>query len=250
MMPQVVPRSWKDDFALAAAMRQEDILYREKIARADALARERTEEVRVRQKRREQEAAAIEAALAPPERVAAFRVQIDRYDTKTVEALMDNREAMDAVRERIAQMLAKGHVLPDGRRVFKTMDGQKVFDEHGKELAAEVIDPQAIDDRKPRWETLRDARTEFDQLAAERQGLHDYQTRLDAVREYVDKDDLTERDLDRMKDDLAATMPDRVRHKLPADDPAAAKTRANATPPDLDSLVVRTGLAPAAPGPG
>lgn len=41
-MPVQLPRSWKEDFALAAAMRREDIRHREKLAQIEAQARTRT----------------------------------------------------------------------------------------------------------------------------------------------------------------------------------------------------------------
>ncbi len=132
MMQVVIPRSWKEEFALAAAVKREDILHREKMARFEAVSRQRIDEARIKQKQREQDLAALEAAFAPPARIVEFRQQIYTYDTKTVEALMDNQEAMERVSKTLDDMLGKAQVLPDGRRVFKTTDGQNVFDEHGK----------------------------------------------------------------------------------------------------------------------
>lgn len=251
-MLEALPRSWKEEFALAAAIRREDILFREKIARADALARERTEEVRIRQLRKEKEAAALEAILAPPERIAAFRTRLDTYDAKTVEALMLNQEQMDTVRRAMDDMLQKAHVLPDGRRVFKTIDGQKVFDEHGTELAPEVVDPKRIDEKNPRWETFKGNLDQYEQLRTERRDLHDFQDRLDTTRERLDKGGVSERDMERMKEELASAMPDRVRRKLDADDPAALDRLGDPNPPvqDMEATLRRTGLAPAAAAAG
>ena len=251
-MPTSLTRSWKDEFALAAATRKEDILHREKIAIAEATSRQRIDAQVIQQKRREQERAAIEAALAPPQRIAVFTARLDTYDAKTVEALMDNEKAIDAVRNRLDEMLGKAHVLPDGRRVFKTADGTKVFDEHGRPLSNEMIDPHVIDDTRPKWEAFKAAGQERDRLAEERRGLFDYQKKLDTARERADGGQLTEHELTTMQDDVSASMPDRVRSKLAADDPAANRTapdRAQA-PADMDSLMTRTGLGPVAPGPG
>lgn len=200
---------------LAAELKRDEILLREKIARAEANERERTAEARMQQKRREKEEEAMIASfLAPPERIVEFRAKLDRYDTATVNALIENSDALDRVRERLGVMLKQAHTLPDGRRVFKTIDGRQVFDEHGHELSPEVIDPARIDEKKPKWETFSAANDELAQLNRERQQLLDYQSRLDKSRERIDRKEITNGDLDRLERDLQSSMPDAVRQKL------------------------------------
>lgn len=144
-MEAVLPRSWKEQFALAAAMREEDILHRETMARVETRQRTMRETERVNEQKREREFyEAMTGLLASDRQITAFRVKLDRYDEKTVEALMENRVALEEVQKRLDDMLGKAHVLPDGRRVFKTQDGTRVFDETGLELKADVIDPNAI----------------------------------------------------------------------------------------------------------
>lgn len=152
--------------------------------------------------------------------------------------------------ERIDGILGTAHTLPDGRRVFKTGDGSKVFDEHGREVAPETLDPKAIDGQRPKWETFRDAKLEDVRLTTERQDLLVYQGKLDRTRDGLDKGGLSERDLERMQNDLASAMPDRVRRKLDADDPAAPARQTDTPLPvkDMDAAMRKTGLAPATPG--
>lgn len=244
-MEAVLPRSWKEEFAQAAAVRREDLLYREKQIRFETKEREKREEEQKDEKEKDQENFA--AALAPLQEVAEFRVQLDDYDTKTVESLMDNREALEAIHHKINDMLDEAEVLPDGRRVFKTKDGTRVFDEHGEELSAKVIDPSAIDDKKPRWETFKAVTDERVRLTEERQQLLDYQSKLDEARDRLDKGDITQKELNRIKTDLSATMPDAVREKLDLEKPKTDAT-VNASPPampdELDSLMRKTGFAP------
>lgn len=252
-MEKVIPRSWKEEFALAAELRLEEIRQREKIARFEAMERERTAQVRIEQKRREEQAVAMfEAAFASPAAVTEFRVQLDRYDTATVEALMDNGEALPLIRERINGMLRQAHTLPDGRRVFKTLDGQRVFDEHGQELSLETVDPNRIADEKPRWETYKGAKDEGDRLTAEREQLLDYQTRLDKARERLDKGELTQKEFVQLKGDLSAAMPEAVRRKLDASEPPSPAVESNPArmPDNMDALLRQSGLGPAAPAPG
>ena len=154
---------------------------------------------------------ALETALAPPEKIAAFTVKLDRYDTATVHALMDNERDLRDVREKIDTMLMKAHVLPDGRRVFKTEDGKRVFDELGVELKAEEIAPESIGDDKPKWEMFFGSRKEERRLVEERKDLVDYQDKLDQARERTKDPKLTEGELSALDKEFGESMPDRVR---------------------------------------
>lgn len=89
---------------------------------------------------------------APPERIEAFETQLTEFDIAVVKALMQNQEAMDAVLARIELLLARAHVLPDGRRVFRTEDGTQVFDEFGELVSPEIIEPDEISATAPTWE--------------------------------------------------------------------------------------------------
>src|SRR5690606_14630576 len=68
-------------------------------------------------------------------RIREFEMSLDRHDAATVEALMENERELVEVRERIAERLERAFVLPDGRHVFKSEDGTRVFDEYGVEVA-------------------------------------------------------------------------------------------------------------------
>lgn len=54
---------------------------------------------------------------------------------------MQNGRALERVQEDLRIMVDKAYVLPDGRRVFKTEDGMRVFDEHGEEIKGFDPDP-------------------------------------------------------------------------------------------------------------
>ena len=154
---------------------------------------------------------ALQGALAPPQKIAEFTVKLDRYDTATVQALMDNERDVLAVREKFDAMMLKAHVLPDGRRVFKTEDGTRVFDEFGAQLKPEEIDPVSIDNAKPRWEALQAAHHEAKRLDTERNDLLDYQAKLDRARERTKDPKLTDDELSALDKELGESMPERVR---------------------------------------
>lgn len=144
-----------------------------------------------------------------------FRVELDSYDTATIAALQENERNLMQARERLDELFAKAHVLPDGRRVFKTEDGLRVFDEHGQELSGTTIHPTEIDDKRPRWETARDAIDQYEALTQEREAILTYQQKLDEARERIDTGEISREEFDEMRDELKTAMPDAVRAQVP-----------------------------------
>lgn len=247
MMQVALRRSLLEAFEIAAALKRDDLLHREMMNTLHLKTRAARAEDRLREERFEREAAIVQAMFAPAEKVEAFRARLDLYDTASVEALMVNREALDAVHERLGIMLAKAHVLEDGRRVFKTIDGQKVVDEHGRELTTGTVDPQTIADTKPRWEHFKGALDERERLTKERETLIDYQGKLDQARARLDKGEITEGELKDMGERLKVDMPEAVRviqeRQSARNDAAPARdTAAPALPSDMDKLMRQTGL--------
>lgn len=208
----MIRHSWKGDFE-RATWNKLQAHHREIKRRRDE--RERVED-RVDG---EIGALAVSTVVATEAEIAAFRVKLDRYETATVEALIENDRQLTLVRERITDLLGRAHVLEDDRRVFKTEDGERVFDEHGDELSPEIVDPAAIADHRPTWETYSDALDRRDALEAERTELIEFQERLDEARERLDDEGLTTDDLDELGADLEAAMPAPIRSII---DPAKA----------------------------
>jgi len=182
--------------------------------------------------------------------VRRLRLELDRYDAATIEALYQNEAELALVREKLHRMLAEAHVLPDGRRVFKTEDGTRVFDEHGEEVDAETIYPDEIGDDKPTWESYKLLKEERDALERQRQELLAYQEKLDAARERLDAGDMTREEYERLREELTGQMPDAVRARIPelADEtpeaPAPAQETALTFEDDMVPTYTPPGVAP------
>jgi len=187
----------------------------------------------------------IEAALATPVQVAIFKAQLDAYDTVTVEALMNNERQFAEIRARIQSMLLEAHVLPDGRRVFRTRDGKQVFDEHGREVSPDTLKADAIDPRRPTWEDLQGARDQEKRVIEERERLDQYQQKLDEARNKVNEGNLTKEELDQLDKELEKSMPKPVREVVQRNDAQGAQidndlpTPATANSPDSPLSMVR-----------
>lgn len=225
---------------------------------AARLARERhlraLREERDRKERRDDQRDELAADLADigmmmvsASEIAIFRSQLDTYDTATVISLQENERALAEAQERLDAILLKAHVLPDGRRVFKTEDGTRVFDEFGSEVAGAVISPDEIADHRPRYEVFQSARDTRNQLHTERENILEFQGKLDAARERVDQGDITRGEYDRLQDDLKTSMPEAVRRHVPGMEgsaspaPGAPSSAAIASADALSDMVpVRT----------
>lgn len=194
------------------------------------------------------------ASIVSEAELSTFRLEIDRYDTATIEALYANETALALILQQKEELFMQAHVLADGRRVFKSEDGVRVFDEFGEELDASTIDPDEIDNARPYWEAYEPKLAEELRLIEERQELLDYQTQLDEARERLDAGDLTQDEFEALRDDLTTAMPDAVRAHIPElaaeQDPVNDMAERQPIALDLSDDMRPTAMAPAMSAPG
>ena len=214
------------------------------------LARERRqhdlEHVKRREKHRKEEAEregdedvlAFAALAFQAAEIERLRTRITEYDAATVEALQRNTEELAAAEARVQAMLDNAFALPDGRRVFRTENGQQVFDEFGDKVSEDKLDPDVIPEHRTSWEDYEEAVEEGERVRDERQDLIDYQERLDDARDRLDEGGLTEDELDDIAADLEASMPSAVREELRTPDEGA---RPGNQPDDSAPGIERTG---------
>lgn len=216
-------RSYRLEFAKRAEWRRDEEERRHHAERA-RLAREK-EEKHEREMDAQEDALMdmVVAVLATNAEIADFTTQLDTYDVATVEALMQNEEQLKQVREELCILLDKAYVLPDGRRVFKTEDGTRVFDEHGQEV--NDIDPYTIEDWRPHWEKYQNPFERETTLVEERDNLLEFQKLADEARaetRKAEKDGGMSRErLDELEKKLADEAPDAVKRQMKTDNDAA-----------------------------
>ncbi|WP_306261321.1 hypothetical protein [Pararhizobium sp. IMCC21322] len=155
-------------------------------------------------------ATAAETVMATQIQIEAFEAKLDSYDEATVIALMENQAAMDLITARINDLLARAHVMEDGRRVFKTEDGAQVFDEFGQEVSPEELDSDLIDATHPTWESFSALDEQRTQLSQEQQELFEFQEKVDAARVEASEEGLTEKRLEELDAELLDAMPPEV----------------------------------------
>ncbi|MEM8597593.1 MAG: hypothetical protein AAGF76_14140 [Pseudomonadota bacterium] len=191
-----------------------------------AFTHERVQEARASRDDLRADEAAVDSATAAVviREQAAIQRRLAQLEAANTEALMRNTEALDAVRDRIRDLLEKAFMLPDGRRVFRTEDGTQVFDEDGQAVSPEEIHPDEIDDAYPSWEDYRQEREAEAALEAEREDLLEEQQRLDEAREHLDQGELTAEDLDGLEAELGPAPNAQRVAETEARDPSAEGT--------------------------
>lgn len=192
--------------------------------RTEKSARERTRQQQApdeRKKKEEEErrAEALDRAAAAflrasPSRVASFQRTLDQYRTGATQALIRNEREQTEVAMRMQAQLDQAFVLDDGRHVFKTEDGQRVFDEHGVEIGEDEIHPDEIGDHLGSWENFQETKAERDRLQEEHDAILDYEEKLDEAQEALEDGDITNGQLDALESELEAEMPPSVRDAL------------------------------------
>lgn len=145
------------------------------------------------------------------EQAELLQSEIDIFQEASVAAIMAYDEEIDRVEAEVAQMLSNAHVLEDGRRVFKTEDGLRVFDEHGHELDIDVVNPDQIGNDRPRWERFQETEDRLKQLRLERTEINDFQGKLDQAQERLDRGELTEQEFNKLREDIYNSAPQAVR---------------------------------------
>lgn len=164
------------------------------------------------------EDAALEImAFATAAELERFDVTMTHYHDATYEALLENDRLTAEAQRELQDMLDRAYTLPDGRRVFESEDGIRVFDEFGRELDADTVTAEEIDDGLPKWEALQTGRRDYDLLINDRKAIIEYQLKLDEAEERRSEGGLTSDELRAIENELAESMPDSVRNELAAE---------------------------------
>ena len=146
MMQIILPRSWREEFALAANLKREEILQRERLAQFAAYQRQITIEKKMEEKRREQEFAMMMDVMVPPVRIAEYHIKLDRYATKTVEATLESAQAgsvelglkaIEALRTNAENSLSHMEALLGVKSVSELFELQTAFLRKQAEVAVE-----------------------------------------------------------------------------------------------------------------
>ena len=189
------------------------------------------------------------------EQADLFQSELNVYHEASYAALCENEELLEEARDRLQATLSRAHVLDDGRRVFKTEDGLRVFDEHGNEIDNDTISPGEIPDEKPRWEQFQQDKGRVLELIEERENILEFQEQLDEAQEMLDSGEMTQEQFDERRQYLRDHAPDAVKAHAKgielSDGDKPAATASSELDIDLDDeLVALPTPQPVVPGMG
>lgn len=158
---------------------------------------------------------ATDVIAATELQIREFEARLDKYDSATITALMENQKQLDAVQARVEVMLQQAFVMDDGRRVFKSEDGTQVFDEFGEEVSSDELDFDLIGANRPTWEAYQSDMELLENLQSEREEIQDFQQALDGARDQVSDGDISQEELEALDAELLDMMPSSVRQQIP-----------------------------------
>lgn len=173
---------------------------------------------------------------ASQDQVAQFETRLDGYDSAIITALMENQKRLDAVDVELTKMRDHAYVMDDGRRVFKTEDGRQVFDKTGVEVHADELDFDLIPPDNLVWETYQPVFNEQIEIRSERSDILEFQEQVDAARERVVDDGISEADLEALDADLLSAMPPSVRRHVPGMEDLAVANSSPITPEQTPNI--------------
>lgn len=172
----------------------------------------------------------VAVAYASEQQLQQLSGRLEERQILIIEALIENERALKEAKEHLQEMQDNAFVLPDGRRVYETEDGTRVFDENGNELGPDVISPSELPKDSTKWEEFSAAADVQDRLQDERDDLLEYQDKLDRAQALGTSGKVTEHEYAEIEMLLEDDVPAAVRNHLPQADQLANQNFDTETP--------------------
>ncbi len=151
--------------------------------------------------------------MATDDAIAQFRNKLDEYQETVMQRILDLQNKRDQLLTERSALLAGAHVLPDGRRVFRSEDGLTVFDENRNTVSPDLITPSEISDEDTsRKEFLANA-DKFDAIDKELDEAVTVLEHIDDMQDRLDEGKITASQLDDLKTRLDGLMTESFKQK-------------------------------------
>ena len=149
--------------------------------------------------------------LANQADLQSFQNMLDDYETKATQRILELQNQLDQQLSKQREMLENAYVLPDGRRVFKYKDENKVIDEFGKNVSSDVIDANKIPDHHPHGEAYK---ANIDNIAQTRKDTKEtikFRDRVNEMQEELEQGKVSKDRLEDLKSEFDDIIPDSLR---------------------------------------
>ncbi|GAA6210958.1 hypothetical protein NBRC116602_06980 [Hyphomicrobiales bacterium 4NK60-0047b] len=149
--------------------------------------------------------------LASQDDIQSFQNILDEYESKATERILDLQNQLDQQLIKQQEMLNNAYVLPDGRRVFKYKNTDKIIDEFGKKVSSDVIDTDFIPDHHPDGETYQSTFDNISKTREQRKEAIEFRDRVNEMQDEIDQGKVSEDRLNDLKSEFDDIMPDSLR---------------------------------------
>lgn len=197
------------------------------------------------QKRRDEEREHLSALMAMLRSNAAYAALYDQTmdalrnaEAATEAALTEARDTLDNANEALADLMDNANTLPDGTKVFRNQNGN-VYTEDGRLIEGEEL--QGI-----HW---RDNAPNYEDFLARRKAVSDAQATIDAILRYqtdilghargrlaAEDSPPTKEELEEIRRDIEARMPEAVASQESIRDPELAQSDQHSATVDIPKL--------------
>lgn len=150
----------------------------------------------------------LAVALASPENVQAFHNKLNDFEQQAVERILTLQTRLDELMVKRQDMLNEAHVLPDGRRVFKSEDGKSVTDEFGEDVGSDIIRADEIDDSRPRSNGFFENKYAIDETKNSLDEAITFQEKIEDLRERSNTGELSKEELKALEQEFEDITPE------------------------------------------
>lgn len=177
----------------------------------------------------------ITIALASQADLQSFQNMLDDYEAKATQRILELQNKLDQQLSKQKEMLDNAYVLPDGRRVFKFKNTDKVIDEFGENVSPDKITANEIPDHHPDGEAYK---ANIDNIAQTRKDTKEtikFRDRVNEMQEELDQGKVSEDRLNDLKSEFDDIMPDSLR---PEEHVQPEKPSVNTTATELEQKAI------------
>lgn len=149
-------------------------------------------------------------------RLEHIRDRMNELDRASLQAYrLAERKAQEA-QDSLDDIQRRATVDEQGRRIYRTEDGQRAFYENGQQLTAAEKDKAKWREGSPSWEQHQDASKRAEEAIRERDAIKEYREMLEKNRDRTDDLDGLEKDLENMPQGVRDQLEKTGAHKSAA----------------------------------
>lgn len=153
--------------------------------------------------------------LASRERIEKFQEKLRLLEQASQEALFENEVRLNEAQRRLEDIRNRAYeiTMPNGQIAKVYRDGDDVRDDDGAVVSREWVRAADIPDAFPTWPQRKQFGETFESLKQERREIMEYQRHLERTGQAIERDGVTEEEIEKLEAGVADKAPASVRRK-------------------------------------